>query len=158
MLVSIVTADLVIRSQSLPGAIGIYGAGATGIRGDSFVIAAALSGTSLSPEQLQSIPPWTASGYFAGADPDSDLTLSPASHPQVLAQFPPTQLITGSRALDLSPAIITHAALVDAGAEAELHVREGMGHCFITRAEWPEAQAATQAIARFFDRHLGRAP
>lgn len=133
------------------GAIGIFGAG--GVRfgaGDSAYIAPHVDG---------SFPPPSARGkeairsYFEGADMDSAM-VSPALHPEVAAKFPPTLIITGTRAIDLSPAVVTNSKLVDAGVETQLIVGEGMGHCYIYQPQLPETQAAYRAIAKFFRTHL----
>ena len=60
--------------------------------------------------------------------------------------------------MDLSPAIVTHSALLKAGVESQLVVGEGLGHCYIDNPELPEARDAYDVIAHFFDQHLGRRP
>jgi acetyl esterase/lipase len=70
------------------------------------------------------------------------------------AQFPPTLLITGTRAFDMSPAIATHRALVQAGVDASLHVFDGLGHCFYYDATAPEGADAYQTIVGFFRKQL----
>ena len=45
-------------------------------------------------------------------------------------------------------------ALLGAGTTAELHVWEGMWHCFPYNHRMPEAKDAFRTITRFFDRHL----
>ena len=72
------------------------------------------------------------------------------------AKFPPTLLITGTRAFDMSPAIATHRALVQADVDASLHVFDGLAHCFYYEATSPEGADANQTIVRFFKRHLNR--
>jgi acetyl esterase/lipase len=74
----------------------------------------------------------------------------------VLAKFPPTLVITGTRAPDLSPAVFTHSQLVKAGIPGDLIVGEAMSHCYIYMSDLPEAQDAYQAIIRFFRTNLGR--
>ena len=75
-----------------------------------------------------------------------------------LAKFPPTMITTATRAMDLSPALETHRALVRAGVEADLHIWDGLGHCFhaSTSMFLPESKDAQATIVRFFDRHLGK--
>src|ERR1700721_1571390 len=80
-------------------------------------------------------------GYAAGVDPTSPL-LAPIHSPRVLAQFPPTMVMTGTRSFDQSGAVLTHRALLAAGATAELHVWEGMWHCFPYNHRMPESQDA----------------
>jgi epsilon-lactone hydrolase len=154
LLTPMVTAEMIKRKLPIPGAIGIYGAGATTERGDSYYIAAALAGVSL-PLPQPELPSYFTTGYFADSD-RSDPALSPVDHTELLAKFPPTQIITASRALDLSPSIITHTALVKQGVDAELHVWEGLGHCFILDNTLPEARDAYVSIAKFFTTRLGK--
>jgi acetyl esterase/lipase len=74
----------------------------------------------------------------------------------MLARFPPTLLITGTRAYDLSAVVETHRQLVKNGAEAELHLWDGMNHCFFFDVDLPESKEAYAVIARFFGKHLGK--
>ena len=92
-------------------------------------------------------------GYFSGQDmtaPD----ISPGLHLDVLADFPPALIITGTRAMDLSPAVYTNSQLIKAGRKSTLIVGEGMGHCYIYQPHLPEAHDAHQAIVNFFREHL----
>jgi len=147
-----------LPAHGLPqaGAIGIFGAGATRTGfGDSNWLAPAIDGVfprpSASGAMLGKSP---YRDYFAGADRNDPL-ISPAMHPEVLAKFPPTLIITGTRAPDLSAAVFTHSQLVKAGVPGDLIVGEGMDHCYINWANLPEAQDAYQAIVKFFRDHLG---
>jgi acetyl esterase/lipase len=51
----------------------------------------------------------------------------------------------------------THRALLAAGVACELHVWEGMWHCFPYHHALPESQDAYRTLASFFDRNLPRA-
>ena len=51
--------------------------------------------------------------------------VSPINSPDMLAKFPPTLLITGTRDFAISGALYTHEQLVKQGVDAELHVWEG---------------------------------
>jgi acetyl esterase/lipase len=147
-----------LPAHGLPqaGAIGIFGAGA--IRsgfGDSNWLAPAIDGVFPRPSASGGIlgkPPYR--DYFAGAD-RNDPMISPAMHPEVLAKFPPTLIITGTRAPDLSAAVLTHSQLVKAGVPGDLIVGEGMDHCYINWANLPESQDAYAVIVKFFRDHLG---
>jgi monoterpene epsilon-lactone hydrolase len=81
---------------------------------------------------------------------------APASSPEVLAKFPPTLIVTGTRGFELSSAVYTHSQLVKQGVEADLHVWEGMFHGFFYNADVPESRDCFDVIVRFFDKHLGR--
>jgi acetyl esterase/lipase len=85
-----------------------------------------------------------------------DPLVSPALYPELLARFPPTLVITGTRAGEMSAAVHTHTRLFAAGADAVLHVWEGMWHGFLEDIDLPEAEEARAVIVRFFDRHLGQ--
>ncbi len=134
-----------------PGAIGIFGAG--GVRfmaGNSAWIAGYIDGSFAPPDQARGD---MTRGYFAAADHD-DPIVSPALHPDLIAKFPPTLLITGTRAMDMSPAIVTNSALIKARVPSTLIVGEGMGHCYIYQSNLPEARDAHQAIVDFFRANL----
>lgn len=158
-----------LQHQKLPqpGAIGIFGAGAYGSHtgsptdahvwgGDSrYMVPPLNGGTPLRPSSFN----WRywKTDYLAGlskADLVSPL-VAPALSPDVLKRFPPTLLITATRAVDLSAAVQTHRLLTNAGVEADLHVWDGLPHCFIGDADLPEAREAYRVITRFFDKHLG---
>ncbi len=82
--------------------------------------------------------------------------MSPAASATVLAKFPPTLIITGSRAFEMSSAIYTHNQLFKAGVRAELHVWEGLFHGFFYNPDVPESRDCYAVIIEFFERNLGR--
>lgn len=147
-----------------PGAIGILCAGMTvpdrGFGGDADYTA-----TPIGEARMVAMPPPTDSktrraagspmAYFEGADLHSPL-VSPAISPQVLAKFPPSLIITGTRGFELSSAVYTHTQLVKNGAASELHVWEGMFHGFFYNPDVPESRDCYDVIVRFFDRELGK--
>jgi len=143
-----------------PGAIGILCAGmtraATGFGGDALYTTAAI-GESRAPPPLPNSETPASGGlpYFAGVSLTDPLA-APASSPEVLAKFPPTLIITGTRAFELSSAVYTHSLLVKYGAQAELHVWEGMFHGFFYNADVPESRDCYDVILKFFDRQLGK--
>lgn len=150
-----------LPAHNLPqvGAVGIFGAG--GVRfysGDSAHLAPRLGGLAGAPsasgenEQHADAPPLFG-GYFAGADME-DPIISPALHPEVLKTFPPTMIITGNRAMDMSPAIYTNSQLINAGKNPLMIVGEGLGHCYYSNWALPESRDAYRAIVRFFDENL----
>jgi epsilon-lactone hydrolase len=146
-----------LPAHGLPqaGAVGIFGAG--GVRfltGDSSWIAAYIDGSFPAPARSGgAAPPDITRGYFGKADM-SDPIISPAQHPDVIAKFPPTLIITGTRAMDMSPAIYTNSQLLKAGVHSTLIVGEGMGHCYIYQSNLPEAQDAYKVIVNFFRENL----
>ncbi|MET0179367.1 MAG: alpha/beta hydrolase fold domain-containing protein [Novosphingobium sp.] len=129
----------------LPGAIGIFCASADARwGGDSRAYA----------RPFQAIPPRDGPrNYFKPGDETNPLA-SPVLAPDVLARFPPTLLITATRAAELSSAVNTHRELVKAGVEGDLHVWDGLGHAFFYDAGLPESREAFEVQANFFRKHL----
>ena len=146
------TAWILNKGLPAPGAIGVLGAG-TGGSGDATYFSAIGCGRQ-PPMDLMGDIHKLKYGYFGGADPN-DPCVSPHLAPlEFRAKFPPTLLITGTRAFDMSAALATHRALCQAGVEAQLHVFDGMGHCFYNEACLPESLDANDTIIRFFRKHL----
>lgn len=149
-------ATSLIQNQGLasPGAIGIFGSGAVNFTsGDSSYVAAYIDGSFPPPAGEGEDRANMTRGYFSGADMN-DSIISPALHPEVLARFPPTLITTGSRAADMSPAIVTNSKLIKAGVSSTLIVGEGMGHCFQYFPNYPEAQDVYDATVSFFYANL----
>ena len=143
-----------------PGVAGVFSSGAGG-RGDSEYFGTLgigedpprdLPADEILPARLRS----REFGYFAGV-PTDDYLATPVTAPAaLLSKFPPTLIITGTRAFDLTPAILFHRALTRAQVDASLQVFEGLGHCFYYNAYLPESKDAYETITRFFAKHLGR--
>lgn len=139
------------RSLPRPGAISIQCSGAANsfwFGGDSNALNGAFSGR----------PPLKAmiGSYFQKADMNDPL-VSPATHPNVLAKFPPTLLVSGTRDIALSNLLMTHTALLQAGVDARLFLQEGLGHGhFYLFPGTPESRVAYDVIWKFFDTQLGR--
>ena len=94
--------------------------------------------------------------YFEGVDAD-DPHVVPSASPALLAKFPPTLFITGSRALEMSATLHSHIQLVKAGVDARLFVWDGMDHGFHTNPDLPESRESYDIIVRFFDEHMDKA-
>lgn len=143
-----------------PGAVALLCAGMTlasnGFGGDSAYTSAAI-GESRAPPPLPtaSSPANVPLGYFEGANL-TDPLVAPATSPQVLAKFPPTLIVTGTRAFEQSSAVYTHSLLVKQGVEADLHVWEGMFHGFFYNVDVPESRDCYDVVVKFFNKHLGR--
>jgi acetyl esterase/lipase len=143
-----------------PGAIGILCAGMTlaptGFGGDAAYTTAAIGEgrTPPSPPRPETAGT-TPLPYFAGI-PLNDPLVAPASFPQVLAKFPPTLIVTGTRGFEMSSAVYTHAQLVKQGVDADLHVWEGMFHGFFYNTDVPESRDCYDVIVKFFQKNLGR--
>ncbi|HXE65535.1 MAG TPA: alpha/beta hydrolase [Rhodanobacteraceae bacterium] len=133
----------------VPGAIGMYCGAVAELSGDSAWVAPVLDGSApTSPLKLADLP------YFKGARA-SDPLVFPADSPELLKQFPPTLLITGTRDFTMSSEIQSQRLLTIAGVDAELHIWDGMWHSFFSDPEMPESKEAYAVMAHFFDRHLG---
>jgi acetyl esterase/lipase len=147
-----------IQKQKLPrpGAIGIFSAADAVLGGDSRFMAATVGpfSKSAAPPGPDPNPPPSSLGYLGGVNPDDPL-VSPTLHPEVIAQFPPTLLITGTRDASASSVIYAHSELIKAGVPAELHVSEGMWDGYFEDASMPESRQMYAVVARFFNSHLG---
>lgn len=138
-------AALIRDKLPLPGAIGIFCASADARwGGDSQAFSRPFQALAQREDKRS---------YFEGIDL-GDPMVSPIMAPATLAQFPPTLIITGTRAFEMSAAVHTHTALVKAGVDADLHVWDGLGHAFFYDPALPESREAFDVMARFFARHL----
>ncbi|VWX53365.1 alpha/beta hydrolase [Novosphingobium sp. 9U] len=145
-----------LAAHGLPqaGAIGVFGAGGVPFEaGESAYVTGYIDGAFPPPPADGSAPPDITKGYFNGIDAD-DPSAWPAYHLDVLARFPPTLIITGTRSIDLSPAIYTNSQLIKAGVRSTLIVGESMGHCYYYNLALPEARDAYDAIVAFFRENL----
>ena len=148
-----------------PGAVAVLCAGMTlapgGFGGDAAYTTAAIGEGRAPPtvprdsEDTDKHVSATPLAYLAGTQANDPL-VAPASSPAVLARFPPTLIVTGTRAFELSSAVYTHTQLVKQGVDTELHVWEGMFHGFFYNPDVPESRECYQVIVKFFDRQLGR--
>jgi monoterpene epsilon-lactone hydrolase len=140
------------KGLPLPGTVGIFSASTGPFSvGDSHHLAPLLTGA---PAMVEEGGYGLFKLYFQDADPKDPLVY-PANSAALLARFPPTLLISGTRAEELSSVIKAHVQLVDAGVDARLFVWEGMMHGFIINPELPESREAYRIITKFFDDHLG---
>ncbi len=141
----------IAKKLPVPGAIGTFCGSVTELDGDSAFVAPVLNGEPAPGTllKLADLP------YFKGAKPTDPLVF-PANSPALLAQFPPTLLITGTRDFTMSSVIQSQRLLTAAGVDAELHVWDGMWHSFFSDPEMPESREAYKVIVDFFGRRLGR--
>ena len=145
-----------------PGAVGLLCAGMTlasnGFGGDAAYTSAAIGESRAPPPPPSGNPKANVPlGYFDGASM-TDPLVAPATSPEVLKQFPPTLIVTGTRAFEQSSAVYTHSLLVKQGVDADLHVWEGMFHGFFYNIDVPESRDCYEVVVKFFDKHLGRKP
>jgi acetyl esterase/lipase len=132
-----------------PAAAGILCASAGGDRGDSGYLGNELGNGNMTRGGPQ------VDRDLGDIDPNDPLA-APINSPDVLSKFPPTLMVTGTRGVELSTAVYTHAQLVKLGVEADLHVFEGGRHSFWYDPAPPESKQVYDIIVKFFDRHLGR--
>ena len=137
-----------------PGAIAtMCGTGAE-LDGDSAYLAPLLAGRPATasggkPLLLADLP------YFGGVAVHDALAF-PLESPQLLAKFPPTLLIAGSRDFAASSETIMQRRLWEWGVDAELILFDGLWHAFMMDPKLPESREVYEILGRFFDRHLGR--
>lgn len=133
----------------VPGAIGMFCGALLDTTGDSAYMAPLLNGQGVPahPLGIASLP------YFRGANPDDPL-VQPGLSPALLAKFPPTLLITGTRDFTMSSVIRSNELLREAGVPTELRVWEGMWHSFFSDPRLPESKQAYAAIVDFFEQRL----
>ncbi len=146
------TAWIIDKGLPPPGAIGILSSG-TGGPGDSTYFSAIGTGRQPPFDALSNLRS-TKHGYFAGTSPDDILIHPNLAPPEFRAKFPPSLFVTGTRAFEMSSALATHRAFCQAGVETELHVFDGLGHCFYYDAWLPESADVNQTLIRFFRKHL----
>jgi monoterpene epsilon-lactone hydrolase len=91
--------------------------------------------------------------YFKGT-PSSNPLAFPIFSAQIMAKFPPSLLIASTRDIGQSAAVHTHSQLVKLGVDAQLHIWEGLGHCFFSGVDVPQSEEVYDVVVRFFDRHL----
>ena len=163
MLTAQTIAKLLQDDLPLPGAIGLFCAGAPftmdGVpgafkmsNGESAYIVQAQSGN---PRPKDALISTRVSGYFRSVEA-IDPVLAPGDFDEVMSRFPPTLLISGTRDFAMSGVIATHQQLTKLGVDADLHIWEGMGHAsFAFNPRSPESDEVHSVIVRFFDRNLG---
>jgi monoterpene epsilon-lactone hydrolase len=136
----------------LPGALGMLGGSGQSLhKGDSAALASYVydGAAGIPPESDFDVLP-----YFAGTEFGSRLA-APMLWPDVLAEFPPSLLVTGSRAFEMSSIIDAHNKLTLAGAGSRLHIWDGLGHCFYLDPDLPESREVEAVIVDFFAQALG---
>jgi epsilon-lactone hydrolase len=162
VLSSQVIAWLQLKGLPRPGAVGIFWSGLAnapfpwGKIGDSKMWgfrAVPLSDTS----EVDKLHADLGSSYL-GAVNDNDASAYPGASDKVLAKFPPTLFLSGTRAVDMSPSISSHAHLLKLGVDSSLYLIEGGWHGANSgrTEDSPEEHDANAYIARWFAQHLAR--
>jgi epsilon-lactone hydrolase len=153
----ILTAEAVAWLQKehlpMPGAVGIFCASAGKFGGDSALLAPELAGQAPLPGSTEGKLDFTP--YFSDVSLSDPLVL-PMNSKQVLAQFPPTLLLAGSRDFSVSSVSQTDIELTKAGVKTELHIWDGLWHSFFNNPDLPESKEMYSIVVSFFNSHLGR--
>jgi acetyl esterase/lipase len=141
-----------------PAAVGILCASIGNMfGGDASYLTGPLNGFTMPPPSSGrgAASPRGGPGYLSDVDPKDPLAY-PINSPELVAKFPPTLIVTSTRAMEFGTAINSDNALVRAGVETELHVWDGLPHAFWYNSDLPESREVYQVIASFFDKHLHR--
>jgi epsilon-lactone hydrolase len=153
---AILTAEVAVKVKQsglpLPAALGFFSGLADFSRTSDSQQLFALNGFSgnIAPQDPNS----GHDDSYVGKTDRRDPVLSPLFAD--LRGFPPTLLVTGTRDALLSNTAIFHIALLRAGVDARLLVYEAMPHAFWYHFSLPETQEALEAMAKFFDEHVGQ--
>lgn len=92
--------------------------------------------------------------YMEGASLD-DRSAYPGAFDEVLAQFPPTLFLSGTRDFAMSTIVAANARFLRLGVDASLYLMEGAPHAaHINAVDTPEAHCAHMHVARWFTAHL----
>lgn len=115
MLTAQMVARLIADDMALPGALVMLHATGLELGGDSLSLTPVLNGIATSDfvPSLHSLP------FLADTDPNDPLVF-PGDHPAVLAQFPPSLLISGTRDFAASSIATMHRRMLAAGIAADL--------------------------------------
>jgi acetyl esterase/lipase len=146
-----VVARLAAEGRPAPQAIALLHGSGMDVGGDSLALAGQLNGLpgAADIQRMHDLP------YFAGSDPDDPLVF-PGEHPAILAAFPPTLLITGTRDFAASSVSVMHRRLVAAGVNARFVLFDGLWHAHHVDTVLPESQEVYALMAAHFGEHLRR--
>ena len=145
MLSAQLIARLVHEKLPLPGALSMSCWGPQDITGDSNHTVAAQIG--MAPYDLSNM------AYFTAVNRADPLAI-PAVSESLLAQFPPSLLMTATRDFVMSSVLQSHRQLVQAGVEASLYVWDGLDHAFVVNPDLPEARESYDYMVGFFEKYL----
>jgi len=149
------------QSKNLPrpGAVGIFCASPgsrklDGHGGDSQIWATAV----IPPSQVPVIrKAFKRFGWYMASADASDSNAYPGVSDAVLAKFPATLFLTGTRDPGSSATFAAHARMLKLGVDSSLYVMEGAPHAaYVVAPQTPEAHDASAYIAHWFDTHLAR--
>lgn len=149
----VLTAQVIARlahdRTPIPGAIAMLHGTGLDFAGDS-----ASSAPAFDPRAATDAVPATDSlPYFAATDLSDPLVL-PGNHPDVLAQFPPSLLISATRDFAASACSVMHRRLLAAGVAAQFVLFDGLWHAHHMAVELPELQETFALLVDFFKANL----
>lgn len=151
MLAAQAVARILTRGLPAPGAVATLCGTGVPFSGDALTLGQIATGAApMRQGDLQRLP------YLRTARLDDPVAF-PGNDAALLARFPPTLLMAGSRDFSVSSLTTMHRRLLGAGVDADLVVFDGLWHAFLVFPDLPESKEAYTLIARFFDRHLGDA-
>lgn len=146
---AVLTAQAVARmlhdGLPVPGAIAMLHGAGLDFEGDSAQAALALQAAPAAGPS----PSFHTLPYFSGVDPSDPLAV-PGNHPDLLASFPPSLLVTASRDFAASAVWVMHRKLLAAGVEAECVTFDGLWHAHHMSTALPESRETFDLLARFF--------
>jgi acetyl esterase/lipase len=133
----------------IPGGIAMLHGTGLEFAGDSAAVAPAFD--------LREAPAAAAAAdqlpYFVTADL-RDPQVMPGNHPALLAQFPPSLLVSGTRDFAASACSVMHRRLLAAGVAARFVLFDGLWHAHHMAVDLPESQETFTLLDRFFKVHL----
>lgn len=138
-----------------PAAISIQSGSIAGFAGDSLYTTGRMGGVLPPPPPGMDLAAALKVGYFEGAKMNDPL-ITPALSPDLLAKFPPSLFITGTRAADMSGTTASHLALTRAGVDSRMYLWDGLDHCFTYNPALPESAEAYAMTTRFFGEIMDR--
>ncbi len=146
-----VVARLIAGERPIPQAIALLHGSGVDVGGDSLALAGQLNGLpgAADIQRMHDLP------YFEGTDADDPLVF-PGEHPAMLAAFPSTLLITGTRDFAASSVAVMHRRLVAAAAPAQFVLFDGLWHAHHVDTILPESQEVYALMAAHFRAHLRR--
>jgi len=149
-------ASLATQGLPVPGALGVFCASLGGyFGGDASALAGPLNGMLPPPPGPRRGGPPPDPGYMGSAKATDPLAY-PAASSDLMARFPPTLLISGTRSFEMSMALDSHNKLAGAGVESDFHAWDGINHAFFYNSELPESREAYAIMVHFFEKHLAR--
>jgi acetyl esterase/lipase len=149
ILVSQTLARLQARRAPKPGAVAMMHATGIELDGDLLALSPMLCGDA----PAASLSRLSDLSYFAGAD-TRDPTVFPGEHPEVLADFPPSLLISSTRDFAASSISVMHRRLLAAGTDSDFILFDGLWHAFHMSGHLPESRELYDRVSEFFLRRL----